>query len=342
MAIVLGTLVIGVYLGAFLCMGMLFPARLHNNRVLNLFLIGFPAYFSLFQITALPLKILKKPLHVLTFGWGVLMLLVILFILLFRRKTLVEAMKDLRRICRPDVWRFLLAVTILGLGILLALNVNHISAFDEGFYIGLPVSSVYSDTIELMNPYSGRLLGYYSDFYFLNTVTVHSAVIFQTLGLHPLIEQNLTLTVTLVIVFASFLYRGGIYLFKGERRAAALFTWISILVLMFTYSISGTSHYFAYRTYEGKAVVSYLLPVVVFVFALAVYYRKDRGWGWMGLILTSICGAAFSNTAFFMIPVEIATVLTPFLLLQKRWKEIPLLALACVPSAAWAVLYVMR
>lgn len=342
MAIVLGTLVIGLYLSAFLCMGMLFPARLHNNRILNLFLLGFPAYFGLFQITALPLKILKKPLHLLTLAWGVLMLLVILFILLFRRKSLIEALKDLGRICRPDIWRFLLIVTILALGLLLALNVNHISAFDEGFYIGLPVSSVYSDTIELMNPYSGRLLGYYADFYFLNTVTVHSAVMFQALKLHPLIEQNFTLTITLVIVFAAFLYRGGSYLFKGERKAAALFTWISILVLMFTYSIAGTSHYFAYRTYEGKAIVSYLLPVAVFVFALGVYYRKDKMWGWMGLVLTSICGAAFSNTAFFIIPVEIATVLGPSLFLQKRWKEIPLLALACVPSAAWALLYMMR
>ncbi|MCR5160336.1 MAG: hypothetical protein K6C06_01080 [Lachnospiraceae bacterium] len=342
MAIVLGTLVIGLYLSAFLCMGMLFPARLHNNRILNLFLLGFPAYFGLFQITALPLKILKKPLHLLTLAWGVLMLLVILFILLFRRKTLVEALKDLGRICRPDIWRFLFVVTVLALGVLLALNVNHISTFDEGFYIGLPVSSVYSDTIELMDPYSGRLLDHYAVFYFLNTVTVHSAVMFQALGLHPLVEQNFTLTITLVIVFSAFLYRAGCYLFKGERRAAVFFTWISILVLMFTYSIAGTSHYFAYRTYEGKAIVSYLLPVAVFVFALGVYYEKNKSWGWLGLVLISICGAAFSNTAFFIIPVEIATVLTPSLLLQKRWKEIPLLALACTPSAAWALLYMMR
>ena len=342
MAIVLGTLVIGLYLSAFLCLGMLFPARLHHNRILNLFLLGFPAYFGLFQVTALPFKIMKRPLHQLTLTWGVMMLVVIAVILVFRRKTLAEAFKDLGRVCRPDVWRFLLGVTVLALGVLLALNVNHISAFDEGFYIGLPVSSVYSDTIELMNPYSGRLLGYYEGFYFLNTVTVHSAVIFQALKLHPLIEQNFTLTITLVIVFASFLYRGGSYLFKGKRMAAALFTWIAILVLMCTYSLAGTSHYFAYRTYEGKAIVSYLLPVAVFVYALAVYYQKDKGWGWMGLVLTSICGAAFSNTAFFIIPVEIATVLAPALLLQKRWKELPLLVLACIPSAAWAVLYMIR
>ena len=244
-----GALVAVFYLGAFVFAGALLPEKCHKSSLTNLCLLGCMVYFGVFQIVALPMKIGQLPLKYLTLTWVGILGAVFLFDIIRRRKILFRAFKN----CFSDrkktaaVCVFLLAAG--GLALVLGMNVNHISDFDAGYYIGLPVSSVYSNTIELMDPYSGQMLLKPDSFYILNTNTVHSAVIFQALNLHPLVEEKFSMTAALSVVFCLFLYKGGKLLFQENRRKALMFLTLSVLALLFSYSLAGVSHYFAYRTY---------------------------------------------------------------------------------------------
>ena len=326
-----------IYLGAFYCMGMLFPARWHRNRLADLLLLGFVTYFSVFQAVALPMKLAALPLHVLTLTWGGILAAVLIFVIAARRKNIAASL-HVSFSEEGTGWLFLYAAAALAVAVVLGLNTNHISDFDAGYYIGLPAASVYSDTIEQMNPFSGNMIGF-NKFYFLNTNTIHSAVMAQAFGVPPLVEEKFSLTCALSLLFSVTVWRAGTLLFKENRRHTAVFGLISLLVLWYSYSLTGVSHYFAYRTYEGKSVCAYLYPALVFVFFLLIALKKGIHVGWCGLILASFSGAAFSNTAFFVLPVMIATMLAPTLLMEKRWKEIALLAAAVLPSAVWAVVY---
>ena len=332
-------MLIVLYFGAFYCMGMLFPERWHHNRLTDLFLLGFVTYFSVFQAVALPMKLLALPLHVLTYTWGGICAAVLIFTLLFRRKNVCDSL-GFWKTTRGAGWLAVYAAAAGAVSLILGLNTNHVSDFDAGYYIGLPAASVYSDTIEQMNPFSGNMIGY-NKFYFLNTTTIHSAVMAQATGVPPLVEEKFSLTVVLALLFAMAVWRAGTLLFKEERRSAAVFGLISLLVLWFSYSLTGVSHYFAYRTYEGKSVCAYLFPALVFVFFLTVCLKTGRAFGWSGLILASFSGAAFSNTAFFVLPVMIGTLLLPTIVMEKRWKEIWLLAAAVLPSVIWAGIYLL-
>lgn len=55
-----------------------------------------------------------------------------------------------------------------------------------------------------------------------------------------------------------------------------MFLMLSVLTLLFSYSLAGVSHYFAYRTYEGKAITAYLYTTGIFVFFLGIFREKEK------------------------------------------------------------------
>ncbi len=336
-----GILVIFLYLGGFILTGSLFSEKIHKNSILNLCLIGFMVYFSAFQIVALPMKIFRFPLKYLTVTWIAFMGIVFLANLLFRRKNLVKMCGDFLKNKEKLVTGLLFLGTVGLLALYLGFNVNHISDFDAGYYIGLPVSSVYSNTIEMMDPYSGQMLDAPNAFYLLNTNTIHSAVIFQAFNLHPLVEEKFSMTIVLVILFGLFLYKGGILLFQGNRKKGIVFCWISLLVLLFSYSIAGVSHYFAYRTYEGKAVTSYLYMAAIFVFFLGIFREKEKEWGWIGIFFAGLSGVAFCNTAIFVIPVLVTVLLIPYMVIYKKWRAFFAYVISMIPCVFWLGLHVL-
>ena len=331
-------LVIVYYYGAFMCLACLLPEKYHGCRPVSMCLLGFMLYFSAFHLMALPMKLWHLPLHALSLSWFVFLAAVLLFVLIRRKSTWRKAAAAL--FCRPDRYTLCFIVFTLALTALLAVNVNHISDYDAGYYIGLPVSSKFSDTIELMNPFSGKLKDDVKSFYQLNTDTVHAAVIYQVLRLHPLIHAKITFTAVLCMLFCMTVYRIGAYLFS--RRWIPLFGITALMVLLFSYSLAGVSHYFAYRPYEGKAVCAYLYTTVILVCILAVRKKKDAGWGWATLFFTSLSGVCFCNTALFIVPLMILMYMIPTVCLTRGClrSRIPLrLICVLVPAGIWLVLY---
>ena len=339
MQIIHGIAVMLFYLLTFTFTGSLLPEKAHKNALGKMLLAGFMMYFSLFQLTALPMKLKKQRLSRLSAIWLVVLILIWAAAILLRRRCLREAFTGAWKTCREHPWCVTGLISALSLCVLLGLNVNHISDYDAGYYIGLPTSSVYSDTIERVNPYTGKRKSTFNDFYFLNTNTIHSAVIYQKLKLHPLIEEKFTLTMTLTLLFCVILYQAALYLFHGDQKKAVLTGVLSMLVLLFSYSLSGVSHYFAYRTYEGKSITAYLYMAAVFLFFLAVYYEKDKWWGWCGLFFSALSSAVFCNTAIYVVPGLIGILFLPDLFQVKVWKNRLMLPLVLLPSVMWIGLY---
>ena len=338
---ILALCVIIFYMGAFVCLGCLLPARVHGCRPVNLLIIGFFMYFAAFHVMALPMKLMHLRLHVLSLSWFAFLGLVLLFVIIRRRSMLGQVL--VRAFTKPDRYALCFMAFSAALIVLLVLNVNHISDWDASYYIGLPASSKFSDTIELMNPYSGRLRDDFKSFYQLNTDTVHAAVIYQILRLPPLIHAKFTFTAVTAAVFCMLLYRAGEFLTR--RPLIPLFGIGALAVLLFSYSIAGVSHYFAYRTYEGKSICAFLYTTMIFVSMLAVYFRKEEAWGWWCLFFVGLGGISFCNTALILLPFMTGTLLLPSVVfpgpgdlprVPGRWKK---LAGVLVPCVIWLVLY---
>mgnify|MGYP000261403810 FL=1 len=101
-------------------------------------------------------------------------------------------------------------------------------------------------------------------FYIMNTDTLQSAIVYQVLNIHPLMERKWSFTIAMVILFEMGLYQCANGFFKKKEAEKTVFVILADLVLLFSYSLGGVSQYFAYRTYEGKAIIAYLYMTVYF------------------------------------------------------------------------------
>ena len=331
-----------LYLAEFLFAGCLLPEKFCRNSLSERMLIGFAVYFSLFQIIALPMKVLQLPLSYLTAAWCAVLIIIPVMVLLLRRGALWQTIRP-RRMKAPDFAAVLLTVALAAvLAAVLGMNINHISDYDAAYYIGLSPSSVYSNTIEMMDPYSGRMMQRPTNYYLFNTYTVHSAVMYRTFGIQPVLEQKFSMTMAFSVMFMLTVFRGGMLLFQDDRKKTAAFSWLSLLALWFSFSISGTSHYFAYRTYEGKSVTAFLLMPMIVVCYFALFQEKTMLWGLSGMFFTGLCGAAFCNTAIYLVPLLTGILLAAFVLQSRKWKMIPQMVLVLLPGMAWALAEVLR
>lgn len=358
--LLIGSVLAAAYIVIFWLLGAILPDRFHSQSIPVMCITGFLLYFSLFQVIALPMKIFKQPLSYLTMAWFGLLILLVFYVILKRRRPLIDSLKNLFPSIPKLLLVFWVMILALAVALLLGFNTNTISDYDACYYIGLPVSSVYSNTLELLSPYTGLLLEEPQHFYLLNTDTLNSAVIYQALNIHPLLERKYSFTIAMVLIFEMGLYLCGKHFFQKENsekdlrisgfQKTAVFCLLSNLVLLYAYSIAGVSHYFAYRTYEGKAITSYLYMTLIFCFCLALYQKEDTAktpqddlWPWAGLFLCGVSGVAFCNTALFVVPAMMGITLLPYIiskgLLHKHWKVLLRFILVLLPCLIWIALY---
>ena len=241
-----------------------------------------------------------------------------------------------KKVFRANYWNCVIAAVLLAV----VLNVNHISGYDFGYYIGIPNGSVFRNTMEHVDAFTGEIPNSQREFYLLNTNLLHTAVMFQALNLTPLVEAELTLSVVVPLLFVMVLFMTGKMLFADDAQHAGMFTLLVLAVLIFSFGISGSSMYFVYRPFEGKGLMSFLMPAAVFCAFCALYRRQER-FGHALLFFTGACGIAFSNSAVFVIPGMTALLGLPYVIAGKSWIRVRNLCLAALPSVLWACAFVL-
>ena len=170
--------------------------------------------------------------------------------------------------------------------------------------------------------------------------------------IHRLVRQETDLGRQIVIVgnsshpevegIVGWCPKGAVVVSNPEEAEKTVFVILADLVLLFSYSLGGVSQYFAYRTYEGKAIIAYLYMTVIFGFCLAIYRKETSLWPWCGLFLCGTGGIAFSNSALFIVPCMIGATLFPYVLcdgiLKRQWHLLKRYIIVLLPSVFWMLL----
>lgn len=339
---IMGTLLAAGYVILFWFFGALVPEKFQSRKFSIMCITGFLLYYTLFELVAFPMKYLCRSLKELTTVWGCLLILLFFYILWKKRSVLADSIRGIPGNTQKNISLFVLVIITVGLAVFLGLNTNTLSNYDSNNYIGLPVASVYSNTLDRVVPYTGGTLASPEKFYVMNTDTLQSAIVYQVLDIHPLVERKWSFTIAMVILFEMGLYQCADSLFAKKNAEKTVFVILTDLVLLFSYSLGGVSQYFAYRTYEGKSVIAYLYMTVIAAFCLAVYKQKENLWSWCGVFLCGAGGIAFSNSALFIVPCMSGFMLLPYVLsegiLKKQWRFLGRYVLILLPSLLWLLI----
>lgn len=335
-------LVLCVYALAFLAFGSLVTAG-RNRREISFsktLLAGFFLYHAVFQITALPFMFLQKPLSLLAMFWGAAAAAVILWSLCrFGKLWVRTAGERLRGLFGKERWGW--AVLFLTGVLVILASLVYVSFWDATYYVGQVSFSVYTDTINQIEPLSGSFLQSFDLKHCLATYHVNDAVICRLFGIHPLIETKTVMVIAVMILTNLVYYRIGLALFHGKKSSVTLFLFFVFVLHLWTYSAYTNAGFLLFRTYEGKAVTANVSIPAVLCLLLELYGGRENRQTWQLLLITVWGAAAAASSAMFLLPAMLAAGLLPLAAIRRQPAVLGKMVLVMLPCLAAAACYLL-
>lgn len=340
------SLMVVAYLLLFFAFGSLITGRLQkeNTSTTLTVLTGFFLYYSLFQIVAVPMALMQRPLNELSFVWLTVVLLVLIVSVVTGRKRMLVALRGTFGALTPRKKSFMELVygwtpVILVLVQIAITTIWTTDFWDNAYYIGDVSMSVFTNTIGLYDPLSGELRQTIDIRHFFAMYNMQDAVVCDLTGIHPLIETKTIMGAVVMIITNILYYKIGQKFFHGEKKAVAIFMFLAFTINLFSYTQYNTSGFLFLRTYEGKTILgNVLIPAVMYVMMLIYEDYRDKG-SWLLLFTVGFAACALSSSAMILMPVAIGAFALPLSLMKRDFRVLLRSVICMVPSLVVMVCY---
>ena len=152
-------------------------------------LAGYLLMFSVAELMILPMMWVKLSLHILEYSFAGVMALAAVagFIFMCREKRMSG--NDEKTHMETSVYFWIAAVLII-FQLAVASFLAHMDA-DDAFYVATATTSVHTDTIFSINPYTGYAYAHLPSRYVLSPFPVFLAVVSSLCGFHPAIVAHM-------------------------------------------------------------------------------------------------------------------------------------------------------
>lgn len=246
----------------------------------------------------------------------------------------------------PSLWKKQ-GIVQSGLLLLVVLQAAYVSLGylvndDDAYYVATAQTSLDTDSMYAVDPYTGNDLSSFPARYVLSPFPMFVAFMSRLIGVKaPGLAHTLLPFILLIFVFFV-LYMWAKKLFDNQRTAQNCFLFLSMVLLAFSnFSTHARGMMTFSRIWQGKAVLaSILLPFLLLLGVKMVtesYEKKD----WIFLLVVMFSSCLVSSMGIILSAVEIGIFALLASLQHRRWRELVLTVLCCLPNVIYAGIYVL-
>lgn len=287
-------------------------------------LVGFISYQALFQVFSLAVTLTTGVLHHLTILWGVAQLILILLSIWVARTAVKQQVME-----GVDVIKRHKGIVALTAFVVMAFcwytSINGESNDDAAYYIALMTTSVETDSLFKYNVYTGLEMESLYLRRALATFEIHSAVLSQMTGIHPLIIARIFRACQNVILTSVAVWLCGNTLFWRKEKDCVEKSMLTVVVfwllqIPFANTIYTPATFLLYRAYEAKAFTANL--VVLLGLYLCVQVLRERNYRFLIIVGLFLWGSmALSTSALVVAVAECGLLLVPVWLQRRIMKK---------------------
>lgn len=299
-------------------------------------ILGYLLYFSLFEIITVPLTLLWVPLRGFSIGWGIFLALTVVLSLVLLGRKWMEQLRGINMVWKEHSWMLFLAVAVIMLQCMIV-AVYQDSTADASFYVGTVSTSVYTGTMFRYDAYTGNILKNFQSRYVFSAYPMHNAVWCELLGIHPIVESKIVMSVINVLISNLIIYQIGKRLFQDEKKKADLMVAFVCLLQLFTNTIYTSGTFLFTRAYEGKSLLANVaIPAVLY--CSIWFWQKEEKALWVVLFLTSLSAVSFSGSSFILM-AGIAAGIFSVICIRKQFAKLIPMCICMIPEAVYLLLY---
>lgn len=265
-----------------------------NNILLNVS-AGYIIAFGSFELFALPMIRMGATLSSLVLLYGGFIIMISVASAILHWKRIIKAVSDAFYVVRHlslSIWMWLAMVC---LQIFIYIRYAYSDA-DDAFYIASANTSLATNTIFAVNPYTGAEYATLPSRYVLSPFHAFIAVLSKATGVHPaILAHSVMMIVFMLLAYAVYLLMARILLDKNLERIGFFMILLTALFVFSGYSERTSGLFFLIRLWQGKAIVAgVLLPFVLYLF-LRLFFLEENRADWILLFFTmSACSMVSS------------------------------------------------
>ena len=234
------------------------------------------------------------------------------------------------------------AFAVILVQIVIAVLYAHMDA-DDSFYVGTATTSVYTDSIFQIDPYSGIAYNRLPKRYVLSPFPILLAVISQLSGgLHPAVMAHVIYPAVFFAAAYLVYHQMGKMFFPEEKRKQGIFLFFCAVLIWFSgFSVYTAGNFQLIRIWQGKAVLaSVILPFLIYL-GLHAVLNEQPAYSWFILALTNLAACHVSSMGIMLSPIVMGVFILVDLCRDRNLRRMFIEIACCFPALILGLVYLV-
>lgn len=209
---------------------------------------------------------------------------------------------------------------------------------DDAYYVGMAVTSYYSNTISVNHPYLGTAVELKQMAnYVLSPYPVYCAMWSQLLNLHPaILMRSILPAVNIAWAYVVYYLLAGT-LFRKFEQQMEFMAFVVLANFFGAYSGVSSSMFLLVRVWQGKALIAAIFVPMLWYIWMRIRKQSEKQGLWILMFLAVIGACLCSSMAMFLCPILLGAFGLQYLIEQRSWKNVGKLVVCALPCLALAV-----
>lgn len=209
---------------------------------------------------------------------------------------------------------------------------------DDAYYVGMAVTSYYSNTISVNHPYLGTAVELKQMAnYVLSPYPIYCAMWSQVLKLHPaILMRSILPAVNIAWAYVVYYLFAGI-LFRKVEQQMEFMAFVVLAIAFGAYSGVSSSMFLLVRVWQGKAVIAAIFVPMFWYIWMRIRRESEKQWLWILMFMAVVGACLCSSMALFLCPILLGAFGLQYLIERRNWKNVGKLAICAMPCLLLAI-----
>lgn len=310
-----------------------------TGAILESWAKGFILCLGVFQIVAIPCTFTEQSLTRLCAVYLISLLLLCGLALILNWRRIPHMVKSDCSALRHIPWAGILAILVIAFQMYMYVVYMHVDD-DDAFYLATSTTSVQTDSLFQVNPYTGEAYRAFPSRYVLSPFPLFIAVLGRVSGVHVAMVAHTLLPPVLLLLTYVVLWMIGYEMFHYDGQKTWLFVLIGAVIPVFlSTTVYMQGSFMLLRIWQGKAVLTAaLLPCLLYCgLRILEDHWKKKDWVLLAALMLSCCmvssmGIMLGAIMLGMLGIVLAILKRDAVLLLK-------MAMCGIPNLLYSAVY---
>lgn len=326
----------------FLC-GILFTKYMKRDtgEILLNWVAGFIGMMALAQVLIVPATFLHIRFRIVCIVFYVVVLVCAVLGIIFGRKRIGQMTVSWAKRLRKTPLIVWCALVLVLMQVFVYVCYTHEDA-DDAFYVATAVTTVETDSIFQIKPYTGSAFLAVPSRYVLSPFPVFQAILSRCMMLHPTIVAHTALPAALICFTYSVYALAGKKLFDGSREKTGWLVFLTGVFLIWSgYTTSTQGSMMLLRIWQGKGfLAAALLPMAVYLFLRFLKEEEAKG-DYILLFCLMLASCLASSMGIMLGAILLGCGGLVLAVFRKSFRFLVRMGLCALPNITFALVYIL-